>query len=45
MENLEIVSARSEDAEFIAWIVAQGTHMDNVPSFLKSVGARDDTLR
>ena len=44
MENLEIVSARPEDADFIAWIVAQGMHMDDVPSFLKSVGARDDTL-
>ena len=44
MENLEIVSARSEDAEFIAWIVAQGMHMDDVPSFLKIVGARDGTL-
>lgn len=44
MENLEIVSARPEDAEFIAWIVAQGMHMDDVPPFLKTVGARDDTL-
>ena len=39
MENLEIVSARPEEAEFIAWIVAQGMHMDDVPSFLKTVGA------
>ena len=44
MENLEIVSARPEDTEFIAWIVAQGMHMDSVPSFLKRLGARDDTL-
>ena len=44
MENLEIVSARPEDADFIAWIVTQGMHMDEVPSFLKNVGARDDTL-
>lgn len=44
MENLEIISARPEDADFIAWVVTQGMHMDNVPSFLKSVGARDDTL-
>lgn len=44
MEHVEIVSARPEDADFIAWIVAQGMHMDDVPSFLKSVGARDDTL-
>ena len=44
MENLEIVSARPEDAGFIAWVVTQGMHMDGVPSFLKSVGARDDTL-
>ena len=44
MENLEIVSAWPEDTDFIAWIVAQGMHMDDVPSFLKTVGARDDTL-
>ena len=44
MEILEIVSARPEDADFIAWIVTQGMHMDEVPSFLKNVGARDDTL-
>ncbi len=44
IKNVEIVSARPEDADFIAWIVAQGMHMDNVPSFLKTVGARDDTL-
>ena len=44
MENLKIVSARPEDADFIAWIVAQGMHMDDVPSFLKTIGARDDTL-
>ncbi|MBO5592379.1 MAG: GNAT family N-acetyltransferase [Prevotella sp.] len=43
-EKLKIVSARPEDADFIAWIVAQGMHMDDVPSFLKTVGARDDTL-
>ena len=34
-ENVEIISARPEDADFIAWIVAQGMHMDGVPSFLK----------
>lgn len=44
LENLEIVSARPEDAGFIAWVVTLGMHMDDVPSFLKSVGARDDTL-
>ena len=33
MENLEIVSARPEDADFIAWVVAQGMHMDKVPSW------------
>ena len=44
MENLEIVSARPEDADFIAWVVTQGMHMDDVPSFLKIVGARDGTL-
>ena len=43
-EKLIIVSAKPEDADFIAWIVAQGMHMDDVPSFLKTVGARDDTL-
>ena len=44
MENLEIVSARPEDAGFIAWVVTQGMHMDKVPPFLKTVGVRDDTL-
>lgn len=44
MENIEIVSAGPEDAHLIAWIVAQGMHMDDVPSFLNTVGARDDTL-
>ena len=39
-----IITARPEDAEFIAWIVAQGMHMDGVPPFLKGLGARDDTL-
>ena len=39
-----IITARPEDAEFIAWIVAQGMHMDGVPSFLKKHGARDNTL-
>ena len=34
--NVEIISARPEDADFIAWIVAQGMHMDGVPSFLKN---------
>ncbi len=41
--NVEIISARPEDADFIAWIVAQGMHMDGVPPFLKKHGARDDT--
>ena len=31
-ENVKIISARPEDADFIAWIVAQGMHMDGVPS-------------
>lgn len=44
MENLKIVSARHEDADFIAWIVGQGMHMNDVPPFLKNVGRRDDTL-
>ena len=39
-ENVKIISARPEDADFIAWIVAQGMHMDGVPSFLKKHGAR-----
>ena len=42
--NVEIISARPEDTDFIAWIVAQGMHMDSVPPFLKKLGARDDTL-
>ena len=42
--KVEIISARPENTEFIAWIVAQGMHMDGVPSFLKNLGARDDTL-
>lgn len=42
--STRIVQATPEDAEFIAWIVAQGMHMEGVPSFLKSVGARDNTL-
>ena len=42
--NVEIISARPEDTDFIAWIVAQGMHMDGVPSFFKKHGARDDTL-
>ena len=44
IENVEIISARPEDTDFIAWIVAQGMHMDSVPPFLKKLGARDDTL-
>ena len=44
LKHAEIVSARPEDAEFIAWIVAQGMHMDDVPSFLKFVSLRDNTL-
>ncbi|UKK47133.1 GNAT family N-acetyltransferase [Prevotella sp. E9-3] len=42
--KVEIISARPEDTDFIAWIVAQGMHMDGVPSFLKKHGARNDTL-
>ncbi|MBR1558447.1 MAG: hypothetical protein IJ647_11985 [Prevotella sp.] len=42
--EVEIISARPEDTDFIAWIVAQGMHMDSVPPFLKKLGARDDTL-
>ncbi len=44
IENVEIISARLEDADFISWIVAQGMHLDSVPSFLKKHGARDNTL-
>ena len=44
MDNIRIVSASPEDADFIAWIVAQGMHMDDVPPFLEGIGARDDTL-
>lgn len=44
MSQIEIVSATPEYAEFIAWVVAQGMHMDNVPSFLKPMTMRDDTL-
>ena len=40
----EIISARPEDTDFIAWIVAQGMHLDSVPAFLKKLGTRDDTL-
>ena len=43
-ENVKIISPRPEDADFIAWIVAQGMHMDGVPSFLKKYGARENTL-
>ena len=42
--EVEIISARPEDTDFIAWIVSQGMHMDSVPPFLKRLGARDDTL-
>ena len=42
--NMKIVSARPEDADFIAWIVAQGMHMESVPPFLKPMAERDDTL-
>ena len=42
--KVEIISARPEDTDFIAWIVAQRMHMDCVPTFLKGLGARDDTL-
>ena len=42
--NVEIISASPKDTDFIAWIVAQGMHMDSVPPFLKKHGARDDTL-
>jgi GNAT superfamily N-acetyltransferase len=42
--NVEIIPASPEDTEFIAWIVAQGMHMDGVPPFLKGLGARDNTL-
>ena len=42
--NVEIISARPEDTDFIAWIVAQGMHLDSVPAFLKKLGTRDDTL-
>ena len=44
MENIEIIAAKPEDNDFIAWIVAQGMHMDSVPSFLKKHGARNDTF-
>ncbi len=44
LKNVEIVSAKPEDADFIAWIVAQGMHMDHVPSFLKAACSRNDTL-
>ena len=44
IENVEIISARPEDADFIAWIVAQGMHLNSVPTFLNKLGARDDTL-
>jgi len=42
--NVEIVSAEPAYAAFIAWIVAQGMHLADVPSFLKTIGTRDDTL-
>ena len=44
MENVEIISASPEDADFISWIVAQGMHLNSVPPFLKKHGARDNTL-
>ena len=44
IENVDIVSARPEDAGHIAWIVAQGMHMNEVPPFLKPMAERDDTL-
>ena len=43
-DKIEIISAKPEDTDFIAWIVAQGMHMDGVPPFLKKHGALDDTL-
>ena len=36
--NVEIISARPEDTDSIAWIVAQGMHLDSVPQFLKKLG-------
>ena len=42
--NVKIVSAKPEDADFIAWIVAQGMHMESVPPFLKPMAERDNTL-
>ena len=44
MENVKIVSAKPEDSDCIAWIVAQGMHMDEVPSFLKPMAEGDNTL-
>lgn len=44
MPRIEIVSATRNDAAFIAWIVAQGMHMDDVPSFLRPMTEREDTL-
>lgn len=44
MENVEIVSAKPKDADNIAWIVAQGMHMDDVPSFLKPMAEGENTL-
>ena len=44
MQHIEIVSAMPEDADFIAWVVAQGMHMDNVPPFLKPMTTRENTL-
>ena len=29
--KVEIISAMPEDTDFIAWIVAQGMHMNGVP--------------
>ena len=42
--KVEIISAKPEDTDFIAWIVTQGMHLDSVPTFLKKLSACDDTL-
>ncbi len=39
-----IVSATAADAPFIAWIVAQGQHMDATPDFFVDMCRRKDTL-
>lgn len=44
MKQPEILSATATDAPFIAWIVAQGMHMPDVPPYLLPMCEQENTL-